>query len=316
MEYRRLGRAGVKVSAIGLGGNTFGRYCDEEQSVRVIRHAIDLGVNFLDTADRYTGGRSEEYFGKAIAGRRTEVVLATKLGYPPLGGNAQRQPNDEGLSRWHIERSLEQSLRRLNTDYVDLYYMHKPDPTTPLEESLRALDDLVRAGKVRYVACSNFAAWQVAHANGITAREGFAPLVVTQDPYNLLERGIEKELIPCLQTLGIGLIPYVPLAAGMLTGKYRKGEAMPPGVRGHDHPGLQARFTDANYAKVERLERFAQEHDRPMDALALAWLLAQPVVASVIAGVTKTEQVERNVKAADWKLSAADLAEIEALLKD
>ena len=272
MDYRRLGNSGVLVSVIGLGGNTFGRYCDERQTAAIIHRALELGINHVDTADTYSKGLSEEYIGKAIAGRRHEVVLATKTGYPLHEG-----PNGQGLSRRRIVASLEASLKRLGTDYVDLFYLHRPDPDTPIEESLRALDDLVRAGKVRYPAVSNYAAWQVVDILGRCERRGYAPPVVSQSLYNVLERGIEQELIPACRFYGLGIIPYSPLAGGFLTGKYRRGEPVPPGVRGHDNPAWQQRWlTERNFRMLAVLEAFAAEHGRPVGELALAWLAAQP----------------------------------------
>lgn len=310
MEYRRLGSSGVLVSAIGLGGNTFGRYCDEKQTAAVVHRALDLGVNHIDTADMYSRGVSEEYIGRAIAGRRQEVVLATKTGFPLHEG-----PNGQGLSRRRIIASLDASLKRLGTDYVDLFYLHRPDPDTPIDESLRALDDLVRAGKVRYAAISNYAGWQVADIMGRCARHGYAAPVVSQSLYNVLERGIEHELVPACRYYGLGIIPYSPLAGGFLTGKYRPGEPVPPGVRGYDNPAWQHRWlTERNFRKLAALEGFAAEHGRTVGELALAWLVAQPIVSSVIAGATSPEQVEANVRAGEWRLSPADLEEIERRL--
>lgn len=310
MEYRRLGSSGVLVSAIGLGGNTFGRYCDEKQTAAVVHRALDLGVNHIDTADMYSRGVSEEYIGRAIAGRRQEVVLATKTGFPLHEG-----PNGQGLSRRRIIASLDASLKRLGTDYVDLFYLHRPDPDTPIDESLRALDDLVRAGKVRYAAISNYAGWQVADIMGRCARHGYAAPVVSQSLYNVLERGIEHELVPACRYYGLGIIPYSPLAGGFLTGKYRPGEPVPPGVRGYDNPAWQHRWlTEQNFRKLAALEGFAAEHGRTVGELALAWLVAQPIVSSVIAGATSPEQVEANVRAGEWRLSPADLEEIERRL--
>jgi len=310
MEYRRLGNSGVSVSVIGLGGNTFGRYCDARQTEAIIHRALELGINHIDTADTYSRGLSEEYIGKAIAGRRDQVVLATKTGFPLDEG-----PNGQGLSRRRIIASLEASLRRLGTDYVDLFYLHRPDPQTPIEESLRALDDLVRAGKVRYPAVSNYAAWQVVDIMGRCERRGYAPPVVSQSLYNVLERGIEQELIPACRCYGLGIIPYSPLAGGFLSGKYRPGEPVPPGVRGYDNPTWQQRWlTERNFRILGALDVFATRRGRSVGELALAWLVAQPVVSSVIAGATSPEQVESNARAADWRLSSGELAELEQCL--
>jgi aryl-alcohol dehydrogenase-like predicted oxidoreductase len=310
MQYRRLGSSGVLVSVIGLGGNTFGRYCDERQTAAVIDRALELGINHIDTADTYSRGLSEEYIGKAIAGRRHEVVLATKTGFPLHEG-----PNGQGLSRRRIVASLEASLRRLGTDYVDVFYLHRPDPDTPIEESLRTLDDLVRAGKVRYPAVSNYSAWQVADIMGRCERRGYASPVVSQSLYNVLERGIEQELIPACSFYGLGIIPYSPLAGGFLSGKYRPGKPVPPGVRGYDNLVWQQRWlTERNFRILAALEAFAGECGRSVGELALAWLVAQPLVCSVIAGATAPEQVASNARAGEWRLSSEELAALEQRL--
>jgi len=311
MEYRRLGSSGLFVSAIGLGGNTFGRFCDADQTARIVHQALDLGVNFIDTADLYSNGVSEEYIGRAIADRRDKVILATKTGFP-LGDG----PNDTGLSRRRIVASLEASLRRLGTDYVDVYYLHLPDPNTPIEESLRTLDDLVRAGKIRYAACSNYAGWQIADMVGICERRGYVKPVVSQSLYNILDRGIEAEVIPACTHYGMSVVPYSPLAGGFLTGKYRRGEPVPAGTRGAaSETWQQQRLTERNFNALEALEGFAKEHGHTVAELAMAWLLAQPVVCSIIPGATSPEQVKANVAAGEWKLNADDLAEIDRRLE-
>ena len=297
------------VSVVGLGGNTYGRFCDAAQTAAVIHRALELGINHVDTADMYSSGVSEEFVGRAIADRRDRVVLATKTGFPMGTG-----PNDVGLSRRRILSSVEASLRRLGTDYIDLYYLHRPDPVTPIEESLRTLDDLVRDGKIRYGAVSNYAGWQVAEMVGICERAGIDRPVVSQNLYNMLDRGIEAELTPACRHFGMSVIPFSPLAGGFLTGKYRRGEAVPAGVRGANNPSWQAqRLTERNFAVVEALERFARDRGHTMGELAIAWLLAHPVICSVIAGVTQPEQVDANAAAADWVLGADDLAEIDRL---
>lgn len=309
MEYRQLGGAGTRVSAVGLGGNTFGRYCDEAQTAAVVHRALDLGINHIDTADIYSRGISEQHLGKALAGRRHEAVLATKVGMGMGDG-----PNQHGLSyRWIIS-SCEGSLRRLGTDYIDLYYLHRPDPTTRLEETLRALDDLTRQGKVRYAGISNFASWQACEALWIADRRNYLPAVVNQVRYNLLDRAIEPELLPFCKAHGTGIVPYAPLAGGLLTGKYRAGEAVPPGVRGHNNPNFQRTLTDKNLALVERLESFAKERDHTSAELAIAWLLSRPEVCSVIAGATRPEQVEANAAATSWTLGEEDLRAIDEIL--
>lgn len=312
MEYRQLGRSGVPVSVIGIGGNQFGRAVDEAQTIRIIHHAIDRGINFIDTADMYTGTVSESFLGKALQGKRDEVVLATKTGMR-LGEG----PESIGLSRRRIMANVDASLKRLNTDYIDLYYMHQPDPKTPIEETMRALDDLIAAGKIRYSAFSNFAAWQTAEVLGLCEQRGYQPPVVNQDLYNLIERGVEQELVPACEHFGQSIVPYSPLASGFLTGKYRRGEPVPEGVRGHGSQSWQdRRLTDTNFRILDVVEKFAAEHGRSVSELAIAWLLGHKVICSVIAGVTKPEQVESNAAAADWVLSESDLAEIDRRLAD
>lgn len=309
MQYRQLGGSGVRVSAVGLGGNTFGRYCDEQRSAEVVRQALDLGVNHVDTADLYSRGVSEEHVGKAIAGRRHEVVLASKVGYP-LGDG----PNDRGISYRRVIASCEGSLRRLDTDYIDLYYLHLPDPLTPLEETLRAYDELVRHGKVRYVGISNHPAWQVCEALWISDRRGFHAPVVSQSRYNLLDRAVEPELLPFCRAHRIGIVPYAPLAAGLLTGKYRPGEPVPPGVRGYNNPTFQQDLNERNFTLIGRLAAFARDRGHTIGDLAIAWLLSHPAVCSVIAGATSPEQVTANVAAGEWTLTTDDLKAIDQIL--
>jgi aryl-alcohol dehydrogenase-like predicted oxidoreductase len=309
VQYRQLGPSGVRVSAIGLGTNQFGGVVDQQGVDRIIAGAIDLGINFIDTADIYTGGRSEETLGVALQGRRHQVVLATKVRSKMGDG-----PNDQGASRYHVMAGVEASLRRLQTDHIDLYQIHAWDDTTPIAETLRALDDLVRAGKVRYVGASNFAAWQLARANLLADLRNWSPFVTIQPHYHMLERGIERELVPYCRADGIGILPYFPLAGGFLTGKYRRGEGAPSGTRGERSPYVQGYMTDANYAKVEQLTQWAADHGRTMAELAHAWLLAEPQVSSVISGATSLAQVQANAAAADWQLSSSELAEVNALL--
>jgi len=310
MEYRRLGNSGLKVSEIGLGGNNFGWWADEQTSVPVVHHALEVGVNFIDTADVYDRGHSEEYIGKALKGKRAGVVIATKFANP-MGDDA----NQRGGSRRYVMQAVEASLRRLQTDYIDLYQMHIPDASTPIEETLRALDDLVRSGKVRYIGCSNFAAWQLCEALWTSRLSNLHSFVSVQPMYNILARQIERELVPCCQEYGIGIIPYSPLASGFLTGKYRRNEEPPAGARlsGPD-PRFRRVFTDDNWDRLEKLEAYARERDHTVGELAIAWLLAKPMVSTVIAGARKEEQVTANVAAGDWKLTAEEVAQIEALL--
>ena len=311
MLYRPLGKSGARVSVIGIGTNRFGfERMPQEEVNRVIDAAADLGINFLDSADVYTNGRSEETIGVALKGRRHQFVVATKY-YNKTGPG----PNDWGASRLHLYEAVEASLRRLQTDHIDLYYVHNFDPTTPFEEMLRGLDDLVRAGKVRYIGASNFPAWSVAHANLLASVQGWSPFIVTQNHYHLLERGAEAEILPFCRNQSVGLIPYFPLAGGFLTGKYRAGQPAPAGSRGESSPYVQKYMTPANYALIEQLSAWSQERGHTLGELAIAWLLAHPEVSSVISGVTRLEQLEANAKAAEWALTPAEVEEVERLLQ-
>ncbi|MBN1642342.1 MAG: aldo/keto reductase [Anaerolineae bacterium] len=310
MEYRQLGSAGVRVSMIGLGTNRFGSDVLPQSEVNsLIDAAQDLGINLIDTADVYTGGRSEESLGVALKGRWDRFVVATK-GYFPVGDG----PNDRGASRYHIVNAVEASLRRLQSDHIDLYYMHRWDEAAPIEETLRALDDLVRSGKVRYVGGSGFASWQLARANTLAELRGWTPFVAMQSHYHMLERDVEREVLPCCAALGVGFVPFFPLAGGFLTGKYQRGEAAPPGSRGESSSYVQGYMTERNYDRVERLSAWAAARGRTMVELAEAWLLAHPQVCSVISGATKLAHVTSNAKAADWALGADELAEVNAML--
>jgi aryl-alcohol dehydrogenase-like predicted oxidoreductase len=303
MEYRRMGLSGARVSSIGVGGNQFGRRVDEPGTAAIIDKAVELGVNFIDTADSYSNGVSEEFIGKAIGRRRGELVIATKT------GNLNQPPGR--LSRRQIVLQLEGSLRRLRTDYVDLYYLHFPEEGTPLEESLRALDDMTRAGKILYPAISNHPAWQVAEAFAICDRFGYARPVVTQNAYNMLDRAPEAELLPACKHFGLSLVPYSPLAEGFLTGKYVRGQAPSPGVRGHGSQHFkEAWLTDSQFARLERYEAFARERGHSAGDLAIAWLLANPLVCSVIAGVTSPAQLQTNVAASEWRPEPEELLEL------
>jgi aryl-alcohol dehydrogenase-like predicted oxidoreductase len=310
MEYRRLGKSGMQVSAVGLGTNNFGGRADEDVSLRVIDQALDLDANFIDTANIYTGKRSEEIIGKALKGKRDKAILATKFGMYMGEG-----PNMIGGSRKHMFDQVEGSLRRLQTDYFDLYQIHAPDRNTPIEETLRALDDLIRQGKVRYIGTSNFAAWHACEAEWAAKSLNVNSFVSEQPHYNILKRGVEKELIPFCRQYGVGIIPYYPLEGGLLTGKYRKGAPPPAGARITGMPeAAQGRyFSDRNFDIIGKLEAFAQERDHTVLELAIAWLLANDTVSSVIAGATKPEQVVANVKAVDWKLTAEEMDELNAL---
>ena len=309
MDYRSLGRSGLRVSVIGLGGNTFGRYADAGGTERIVTRALELGVNFIDTADIYGAGQSESLLGSALKGRRERVLLATKVGMRMGDG-----PNEVGASRKRVIESCDASLRRLQTDWIDLYQIHRFDEQTPLAETLEALDMLQRAGKVRYIGCSNFSAWQLAHALGLSERYHLARFVSIQPEYNLLRREVEREIIPCCAALGVGIIPYFPLEAGVLTGKYKPGEPAPEGTRGHDNPGFSHRLRPEALATVQRLDAWARERGHTVGELALAWLAAQPSVATVIAGTTRPEQVEANVRAGEWHLAPDELSAIEGVL--
>ncbi len=316
MEYRRLGHTGLKVSEVGLGGNNFGWWADEQTSATVINHALNLGVNFIDTADAYDHGRSEEFIGKTIKSKRSQVIITPKFALPMGDG-----PNEKGGSRYYIMKAVDASLKRLQTDYIDLYQMHMPDKETPIEETLRALDDLVRVGKVRYIGCSNYAAWQLCEALWTSRVHNLHSFVMVQPGYNLINRQIETELVPCCQSYNIGVIPHSPLAFGFLTGKYRKGEerqtdgrlsGSSPLVPGPNR-AFDRFFTEENWEKLAKLEAFATEHGHAVGELAIAWLLSKPWLSTVIAGARKVEQVSANVAAADWKLTADEVAEVDAL---
>ena len=313
MEYRNLGRSGLKVSALGLGGNTFGWYIDESASAAVIHRAMESGINFIDTADMYDKGRSEEFLGRTLKGKRTQVLVGSKFSFA-MGDT----PNERGASRWYITRAVEASLRRLNTDYLDLYQYHFPDPTTPIEETLRALDDLVKSGKVRYIGCTNFAAWQISEAQWTSRVNHLHSFVTMQTKYNLLERQVEQEIVPCCQAHRLGIIPWGPLAGGFLTGKYRKEGPPPPSPKeGMPPKALNTLYkkllTDANWEKLAKLEAFAEESGHKVGELAIAWLLSHPWVSTVIVGATKPEQIQENLKGAAWKMTPEEVARAEQI---
>ena len=308
MKYRRLGNSGLKVSEIGLGANNFGRRVDVEGTATVIDRALNVGINLIDTANTYGGGRrSEEYIGLALKGKREEALIATKAAMSMGDG-----PNDKGASRHHLTSELEISLRTLGTDYVDLYQVHFPDDDTPIDETLRALNDMVAQGKVRYIGCSNFAAWQVCEAIWTSRANGLAPFVSVQPHYSMMERTVEAELVPFCREYDVGILPYFPLASGFLTGKYRRGHAAPEGTRLAE--GDRGMFTDRNFDLLDSLAAFASNRGRTVLELAFAWLLANPNVSSVIAGATRTEQVDSNANAANWNLTAEEKSEVDALL--
>jgi aryl-alcohol dehydrogenase-like predicted oxidoreductase len=307
MRTSTLGTSGVQVSRLCLGSNTFGNPCDQATTSRIVGKALDLGINFIDTADRYANGTSEEYLGNALKGRRDDVVVATKTG-------ARYEPGWEAggrLTRRRITAKLDASLRRLKTDRIDVYYCHFPDPLTPIEETLRVLDDLVRAGKILYPACSNFAGWQLADIGHICAQRDYAPMVAAQHRYNLINRVIEPEVIPAAEKFRMSIVAYSPLAAGFLTGKYRHDEPLPAGSRlagSADYRDML--LTEANFAALGRYESYAAEHGATIAEIALGWLLAQPAVTSAIVGATSELQVEQNIKAAQFVLSAGEAGQL------
>ena len=304
MRYRQLGESGLTVSVIGLGGNNFGGRIGLEDTRGVIDAAIDCGVTLIDTADVYGNrGGSEELVGQVLAGRREEVVLATKFGMDMGDGTVARG------SRKYIRRAVEASLHRLQTDYIDLYQYHAPDGLTPLEETVATLDDLVTEGKVRYVGSSNFAGWQIADADWIARTQRRARFISAQNHYSLLQRDTEREVIPSCVNRGVGVLPYFPLANGLLTGKYRRGQAPPGGTR---LAGQESELTEDVFDKLEALERFGEKHGRSLLDVAIAGLAAMPAVASVIAGATKPEQVRANAAAGEWELSPDELAKLRS----
>jgi aryl-alcohol dehydrogenase-like predicted oxidoreductase len=310
MRLKRLGRSGLKVSEIGLGCNNFGQRLDLEATRRVVHRALDLGVTLFDTADSYGNrGGSETQLGEILGARRKDVVLATKFGWPMDDVGVLR-----GGSRRYLMRAVEDSLRRLKTDWIDLYQFHTPDPDTPIEETLRAQDDLVRQGKVRYLGCSNVAGWQVADTAWIARAEGLAPFVSVQNEYSLLARGVEAEVMPAMERFGLGLLPFYPLAGGLLTGKYRRGAPLPKGARLTDTQRSADRFlTERNWTVVQALQAFAEARGRSLLDVAIGWVAAKPGVASVIAGATSAEQIEANVAAAARAPGADEMAELDRI---
>ena len=336
MEYRKMGRTGLKVSSFCLGTMTFGRQVEEHESIRIIHKALDAGMNFIDTADMYVNGVTERIVAKAIKGQRHSIVLASKAGhlrklgknwgeqkisgpidlarprpFTPWPGGEEVGPNDMGLSRKHIMQAIEGSLKRLDTDYLDLYYAHMPDYDTPLEETLRAMDDLVRQGKVRYLACSNFRAFQLCKALWISDKYNLARWDCIQPPYNLLTRDIEYELLPLCREEGIGVCVYSPMAAGLLSGKYEKGKPPLEGRRfGLAHWGYvynQKYWVDLNFAAIQQLRRIAQDHGRSLPVFSLAWVLSNQAITAIVCGATSTEQLEQNLAAAEIKLTKEEL---------
>ena len=308
MKVRRLGNSGLKVSIVGLGCNNFGMRIDQAQTQAVVNAALDAGITLFDTADVYGGTKSEEFLGKALGKRRHEIVLATKFGM-----QVGQDPKKRGGSRKWILQSVEDSLRRLNTDYIDLYQHHQPDADTPVDETLRALDDLVTQGKVRYLGNSNYSGWQIADADWSAA--GQTRFVSAQNLYSLLERDVEREVLPACDHFGLGFLPFFPLASGLLSGKYRRGEPPPEGARLAAWGARgQAALSDANFDRVEALEAWAGERGHTLLELAFAWLLGHAAVSSVIAGATTPEQIAANAATAGWALTPEDVAEVSELV--
>jgi aryl-alcohol dehydrogenase-like predicted oxidoreductase len=311
VEQRNLGRSGLRVSLVGLGCNNFGGRADFAAAREVVHKALDLGVTFFDESDTYGDprGSSEEILGRLLGERRKDIVLASKFGRP-----MDAEEKQKGASRRYILSAVEASLKRLKTDWIDLYQLHQPDPLTPIEETLRALDDLVHSGKVRYIGCSTLPAWQVVEAQWTALHCGLERFVSCQEEYSLLARRLDHDMLPMIEAYGMGLIPFSPLASGLLTGKYRRGMAGPPGARLTTTPRLAERYlTAGNWAVVERLEAFAAARGHTLLDLAVSWLARRPAVASIIAGATRAEQVEQNVRAVSWALSPEDMREIDRL---
>ena len=308
MKHRKIGSSDLNVSVVGLGCNNFGFVAnmDVEASRQVIDQAIDSGVNFFDTSDSY--GTSENILGEVLGERRKKIVLATKF-----GSKLNALGEKSGNSRGYILAEAEESLKRLRTDWIDLYQIHYPDPKTPIEETLRALDDLVKSGKVRYIGCSNFSAAQLQEAEQTAQAHHLTKLVSSQDEFSLLVRDVERDRLPLIEKFGMSELPYFPLASGMLTGKHKRGQVV-KGTRLADKASLAEKYlNEANHAKVEQLEKFAKEHGHTLLELAFGWLLSHKAVASVIAGATKPEQIEANAKAGDWELSLEELAEVDRI---
>ena len=312
MQYRNLGRSGLRVSAVGLGCNNFGGRLDVDQTRLVVDAALDAGITLFDTADRYGGfGGSEMQLGQVLGLRRQNIVLATKFG----GAMSADGPRMGGSRKW-IVQAVEDSLKRLQTEWIDLYQLHFPDPLTPIEETLRAMDDLISSGKVRYIGCSNLRPWELVEASFTAEIANTNAFISAQEEYSVLKRGIEADLLPAARRYGLGILPYYPLANGLLTGKYQRDQ-MPDGARLTVNPayGEHAYINDENWAKVEKLRAFCDAHGRSLLELAFGWLLAEPLVASVIAGATKPEQARANVAAAGWVLTAEDMTAVAEIVE-
>ena len=310
MELRKLGSTGLKVSVVGIGCNNFGGRCDENLTKEIVYSALDSGINFFDTADVYgQQGLSEEYLGKAVAGKRKDLVIATKFGM-----QMDKDGRKKGGSRRYIIQAVEDSLKRLNTDYIDLYQQHFPDDETQIEETLCALDDLVHQGKVRYLGCSNFSGWQISDADWTARNRGLNRFITAQNLYSLIDRSIEKEVIPACQQYGLGVLPYFPLASGLLTGKYIRGSEPPKGTRlASWGERAKSALSDNNFDIVEKLTSFAAKKNHSLLDLAMSWLASLPQISSVIAGATSKKQVQQNAAAASWRLTDEDMNEVHII---
>jgi aryl-alcohol dehydrogenase-like predicted oxidoreductase len=308
MQFRRLGRSGLNVSVLGLGTNSFGKRADQQTSTSIIHQALDRGINFIDTANIYAGTESERIIGIALEGKRDNAVLATKAGL--VKGNG---PNERGSSRIHLMQELESSLKRLKTDYVDLYQIHTFDPHTPLEETLRALDDMVRSGKVRYIGASNYAAWELMKALSINESQGLHRYVSTQTSYSLADRTPEQELVPFCLDQGVGIIPYFPLAGGILTGKYASTDAGPAGSRVETDPNFKKFLDDERIDLGQKVSELARQLDCSPSSLSISWLMSRPAVTTVIVGATRIEQLEENLKSVSLQLDAQHLESLNLI---
>lgn len=313
MKYRKLGHSGLRVSLAGLGCNNFGMRCDKSQSVKVVHAALDIGINFFDTANVYGGQQSETFLGRALEGQdRSQIVIATKFGHAMGDGILQK-----GGSRQHIFSAVDASLTRLGTDYIDLYQHHIPDPHTPIEETLSALTDLVAMGKVRYIGHSNYSGWQIADAHWCAQTNGYQRFVTAQNQYNLLQRDIEKEVLPACDQFEVGMLPYFPLASGLLTGKYKRGEEAPADSRlaNFGERGKKA-LSERNFDQVDKLTQFAEARGKSLLELAIGWLASNTTISSVIAGATTPEQVTANAHGVGWQLDDDEIAELNTALKN
>ena len=308
MRHVPLGRSGLMVSVVGVGCNAFGSRIDADQTRAVVDAALDAGITLFDTADSYGDGASEELLGRALGSRREQVVVATKFGM----GDPHAEHFGAHGGRRYVRRAVEASLRRLRTDHIDLYQLHRPDPITPLAETLQAMSELVTEGKVRYLGSSNLSAWQVVEADWIARTSGLQRFISAQNEYSLYNRAAEAELLPACEHVGVGVLPYFPLAYGLLTGKYRRGVQPPEGTR-LARPDQAARFDGADWDRVEALQRFADDRGIPLLSLAIGGLAAQPAVGSVISGATRPEQVRANAEASGWRPGDDDLAALAAL---